>query len=76
MLRENLELRNSGIKADGIGFGRAILQVPQLDLQRLWRKYPDLNCLDADIKTKAWLKFAASSESEPYRLQQRPVRRK
>lgn len=50
-----------------VGFGRAVLSIPQLDFQKLIRLNPDLISPDAIEQTKAWKKFMLSSESEPYR---------
>lgn len=48
-------------------FGSVALSIPMLDAQVIRARYPDLNSPDAEIRTKAWQKFAASPESEPYR---------
>jgi hypothetical protein len=50
-----------------VGFGRAVLSIPQHDFQRLIKAYPDLISLDAIEQTKAWHKFMRSSESVPFR---------
>ena len=63
---------NPGSVRDFEGLGRPALTIPMLDLHRLFRIYPELKCPDAGIKTKAWLKFMRSSESEPYRNMRRP----
>lgn len=63
---------NPGSVRDFPGLGRPAMTIPMLDLHRLFRIYPDLRCPDAEIKTKAWMKFMNSSESEPYRNFRKP----
>ena len=58
---------NPGSVRDMAGLGRPVLTIPELDLHRLHRIYPDLKCPDPEIKGKAWLKFMRSSESKKYR---------
>jgi len=56
-------------KARGLGgFSGTELSIPELDYAILQALYPELNSRDATERTKAWKKFAASPESEPYRL--------
>ena len=71
---EQVKIRrdNPGSVRDFEGLGRPALTIPTLDLHRLFRIYPDLACPDAEIKTKAWMKFMNSSESEPYRNFRKP----
>lgn len=67
ILREVQTRRDNPGSVRDLSFGRPVLTIPDLDLHRLFRIYPDLACPDAEIKTKAWLKFMRSSESKPYR---------
>lgn len=68
VLREVEARRNNpGSVRDVDGLGRCALTIPQLDLQRLFRMFPDLKCPDGHVQTAAWKKFLASSLSEPYR---------
>ena len=48
-------------------FGSVSLCIPELDAAIIKIRYPDLNSPDAEIRTRAWQKFARSPESEPYR---------
>ena len=63
---------NPGTVRDLAGIGRPALTIPELDWTRLTRANPDLKSPDAEIKTKAWLKFIQSSESFIYRNMRRP----
>jgi hypothetical protein len=44
------------------------MRIPPLDEAVLIARNPDLISHDAEIQSKAWSKFEASPESEPYRL--------
>ena len=48
--------------------GEWSLSIPKSDFWNLVARNPDLNSPDPDIKTRAWDKFTASSESMPYRM--------
>ena len=48
-------------------FGRMALDIPYEHYQVLIALYPDLQCPDAEIKTKAWKAFCISPESIPYK---------
>lgn len=50
-----------------LGFGASLLTIPELDYYCLIHRFPDLNSPDAEIKTRAWKKFARDSASLPYR---------
>ena len=54
-----------------LDWGKLGLSIPPNDYQRLLHQKPELKCWDKDIRTKAWKKFMASSESKPYRVQER-----
>ena len=47
------------------------LSIPEGDMQRLYSRYPELRCWDKDVRTRAWKRFLASSESRPYRVTDR-----
>lgn len=49
-------------------FGRQVLSIPELDWELIRALYPELEAPDNEIRTKAWRKFMASPDSEPYRV--------
>lgn len=51
-----------------VDWARAELDIPEAHYHVLCSKYPDLKCWDKEIRSKAWDKFIASSESRPYRV--------
>jgi hypothetical protein len=73
ILERNKELQKQPDVISDMTFGGLELIIPLDDLHALWRKYPELNCPEAETKTKAWRRFFASSEADPYRV--RPRRR-
>lgn len=50
-----------------LDFGAVLLSIPELDYAVLLQRFPDLNSRDAEIKTRAWKKFARDPASLPYR---------
>ena len=48
-------------------WGAALLTIPELDYYVLLQRFPDLASRDAEIKTRAWKKFARDPASLPYR---------
>ena len=50
-----------------LSFGRLALSIPEDHYEVLTMIYPDLQCPDAQIKTKAWKAFCISDESLPYK---------
>lgn len=50
------------------GFAGSMLAIPEMDFPIVQAMFPDLRSPDAEIRSKAWLKFARSPLSEPYRL--------
>ena len=50
-----------------LSFGRCALTIPDIDYYKLIASNPDLNSQDGEIQTRAWMKFARSSISGPYR---------
>jgi hypothetical protein len=57
--------------AKSLDWGRAELEIPIIQLDNLKRRYPELASPDAETKTRAWKRFAASPESAPYRVRGR-----
>lgn len=49
-------------------FGAVMLNIPELDYYIITERFPDLKSPDAEIKTRAWKKFARSEASLPYRM--------
>ncbi len=70
LLERNAKLRREGGLAD-LSFAGHALRIPEIDYYQLRQKYPDLNAPDAEIRTKAWRAFEASSEADPYRTSDR-----
>lgn len=64
-------LRSAGCVRD-CSFGRWGVTLDDADYQALIQRYPELefenNEIDKDMRSKAWLKWMASSASEPYRV--------
>lgn len=48
-------------------FGAVLLSIPELDYYVLLQRFPDLAAPDAEIKLRAWKKFAKDPASLPYR---------
>lgn len=67
----NAELQKNPDTLRKLKWGTQALQIPPGHLHILKQKYPELTCWDKDIRTKAWKKFMASSESKPYRVKER-----
>lgn len=68
-----LELNQAMRKQDQVGgvpddWGYVALNIPIPDMRALQLRYPDLASIDREIQLKAWKKFIASPESEPYKL--------
>ena len=57
--------------AKSLDWGRVELEIPEIQLINLKRRYPDLGAPDGETKTKAWKRFAQSPESLPYRVRGR-----
>jgi hypothetical protein len=74
ILQENQELqRNKGALRD-LGSMGCELRIPEPDYYMLVDLYPDLDSKDADIQTRAWQRFLASSASDAYRVTPRVKR--
>lgn len=68
VLEENKQRRMGSLPAPRkLDFGAALLRIPELDYYCLVHRFPDLASPDAEIKTRAWKKFARDSASLPYR---------
>ena len=65
-------LRSAGCVRD-LSFGRWGVTLDDPDYRALVLRYPELEFenkeVDKDLRSKAWLKWMASSASEPYRVQ-------
>ncbi len=70
LLERNAQLRREGGLAD-LTFAGDQMRIPEIAYYALQKKYPDLASLDAEIRTKAWRRFYASSEADPYRTHDR-----
>ena len=71
ILERNRELRkNPGAlrSLDSMGLE---LTIPELHYWRLVKKYPELGSVNAATKTAAWKRLMRSSESDPYRVNDR-----
>lgn len=51
-----------------------MLSIPELDYYVIIERFPDLKSPDAEIKRKAWIKFANSEVGQLYRVKDRPTR--
>lgn len=67
----NAELRKNKGALRHLSFAGLELNIPEIDFYVLLKKYPDLGCPDAEIKTKAWRKFIGTSESDKFRVRDR-----
>ncbi len=68
-------MRNgSAPAATKLDFGAHLLSIPELDYYVLIERFPELKSLDAEIKRKAWIKFANSPLAEQYRDKRRKLR--
>lgn len=68
--RTAYDLRKERIK-DMEGLGRWALHMSDVDELALFKRFPELDPkvnTDQQLCDKAWLKFIASSASEPYRV--------
>ena len=71
ILELNQQVRNDPGAVRKMEWAKPYLNIPTRALYALWKKYPDLKSLHSHTRTKAWLRFLRSSESDPYRLQHR-----
>ena len=70
LLERNAKLRREGGLAD-LTFAGDQMRIPEIAYYALQKKYPDLASPDGQTRTKAWKKFYASSEADPYRTHDR-----
>lgn len=76
ILRLNELMRNEVLNNDlGDGNGYLALQIPEPDMRVLEIRFPELISPDHEIKLKAWQKFMASPESEPYKVRRNDGKR-
>jgi len=66
------EPRLNGVPDD---WGYVALNIPTDDMRVIQMRFPDTASLDPQIQHKAWLKFIASPESEPYKVRKRDGKR-
>ena len=67
IMEENKAIRSSGIVENKSEMRWALSMTP-MQYDKLIKKYPELDCGDRQIQKKAWDKFIASSEAEPYEV--------
>ncbi len=67
----NAELRKNEGALRSFSFMGIALRIPDIDLLKLWKKYPELIAPDNATRRNAWLRFIGSAEADPYRLQDR-----
>jgi hypothetical protein len=72
MLEATAKLR--GAEARPLPGYRAWLQIPPQALVALQREQPELASADRETRTRAWIRFAESKASEPYRVWRRAGR--
>lgn len=68
------QIRTAGDVLRPLSFMGWELSIPENDYFPLLQKYPELNSQDAELRTRAWKKFMASSEAEQYRVHHRKRR--
>lgn len=73
ILQANQEVRRNPDALRNLSFAGLELRIPEIAYYALRKKYPELNSPDAEIRTKAWRRFLATSEADEYRM--RPKRR-
>lgn len=66
-IREGIDPKPKNLGSAG-GFAGCMLAIPEFDFPIIQAMFPDLKSHDAEIRSKAWKKFARSPLSEPYRL--------
>ena len=75
ILSANSERRKDPDSVRKLDWAKLVMRIPENRLALLFKKYPDLASAHAHTSYLAWLKFHNSSESEPYRLQPRNLKR-
>lgn len=67
MLDLQMDLAKDDSNLKDLTFGRLALSIPADHYEVLTMIMPDLQCPDAEIKTKAWKAFTFMPESLPYK---------
>lgn len=62
------QAKRAGERVNTVPFGRVVMNIPIPDMQVINLRYPDTASPDAEIRRRAWDRFLASPESEPYRV--------
>jgi hypothetical protein len=75
ILDANRELRKAPGALRPLSWAGLELSIPELHYYRLVKKYPELASRDGETKTRAWRRFLASSEADPYRVRDRSLAR-
>ena len=75
ILSANSERRKDPGSIRKLDWAKLAMRIPENHLLILFKRYPDLASVHAHTSYLAWLKFHNSSESEPYRLQPRSLKR-
>lgn len=68
VLADNQDKRNGGFLPKRFDWGYAALRIPTEDYAAIVRLYPELTAHDADVRFKAWQRFASGPFAEPYRV--------
>ena len=66
-IRDGIDAKPKPLGTGG-GFGGVELVIPEFDFPFIQAMFPDVTSKDAEIRTRAWQKFAKSPLSEPYRV--------
>lgn len=69
ILDHNKEVMASG-GSRTTSFGKVELCIPEVELHRLKKRYPDLGSPDKEIKLKAWKRFIGTAEAKPFKVSQ------
>lgn len=67
VLDGNTRVRNDRT-ARRLDWGQPHLRIPELDLELLKQRNPDLASADGQVRRKAWIAFYNSAEALPYRV--------
>ena len=76
ILQQNQDLQREPEALRDLDWSQWALSIPELDYKRLIKKYPELNSPDSGLSHRAWQRFLASSESDPYRVRARDKARR
>lgn len=67
ILESNRAVRNDRT-ARRMDWGQPHLRIPEVDLELLKQRNPELSAPDGQVRRAAWIKFYNSPESAPYRV--------